>query len=81
MLKDHVRDPKKQSEHISGFRQYLTYHIHACKTYMHMRMRKRVSSLLGALKLAVPEKLDEKIFKRARATKTLKEEAKIQYNF
>ncbi|CAN0365995.1 unnamed protein product, partial [Laminaria digitata] len=29
-----------------GFRQYLHYHLKATKTYMHMRMRKRVVGLL-----------------------------------
>lgn len=29
-----------------GFRNYLHYHLKATKTYMHMRMRKRVAGLL-----------------------------------
>lgn len=31
---------------ITGFRNYLHYHLKATKTYMHMRMRKRVVGLL-----------------------------------
>ena len=31
---------------LTGFRQYLHYHLKATKTYMHMRMRKRVVGLL-----------------------------------
>eukprot|EP00903_Cladosiphon_okamuranus_P010671 g10088.t1 len=38
-----------------GFRNYLHYHLKATKTYMHMRMRKRVVGLLQVLNRAVPE--------------------------
>ena len=38
-----------------GFRAYLLYHIKATKTYLHMRMRKRVSTWLQVLNRAVPE--------------------------
>ncbi|CAN0422444.1 unnamed protein product, partial [Discosporangium mesarthrocarpum] len=31
---------------LTGFRNYLHYHLKATKTYMHMRMRKRVVGLL-----------------------------------
>lgn len=31
---------------LTGFRNYLHYHLKATKTYMHMRMRKRVAGLL-----------------------------------
>lgn len=40
---------------LTGFRQYLHYHLKATKTYMHMRMRKRVVGLLQLLNRAVPE--------------------------
>uniref|UniRef100_A0A6U2IX00 Arp2/3 complex 34 kDa subunit n=1 Tax=Hemiselmis andersenii TaxID=464988 RepID=A0A6U2IX00_HEMAN len=36
------------------FRNYLHYHIKASKTYMHMRMRKRVDELLHVLNRAKP---------------------------
>jgi actin related protein 2/3 complex, subunit 2 len=42
-----------------GFRNYLHYHIKATKTYMHMRMRKRVAGLLQVLNRAVPEVEDK----------------------
>eukprot|EP00752_Nemacystus_decipiens_P002779 g2596.t1 len=40
---------------LTGFRNYLHYHLKATKTYMHMRMRKRVVGLLQVLNRAVPE--------------------------
>jgi actin related protein 2/3 complex subunit 2 len=40
---------------LAGFRAYLLYHIKATKTYLHMRMRKRVNSWLQILNRAVPE--------------------------
>ena len=81
ILRDQITNPVEQAKCLSGFRQYLTYHIHASKTYLHMRMRKRTEVLHTALKQAVPEKLEEKTFKRVRAMKGIKEEAKIINNF
>lgn len=40
---------------IQGFRTYLLYHIKASKSYLHTRMRTRVSSLLDVLKQAKPK--------------------------
>lgn len=45
---------------LSGFRNYLHYHIKATKTYLHMRMRKRVQTWLQVLNRAVPEQETEK---------------------
>lgn len=45
---------------LSGFRNYLHYHIKATKTYLHMRMRKRVTTWLQVLNRAVPEQDAEK---------------------
>lgn len=81
ILENQVVDIQKQAEWLCGFKQYLSYHVHACKTYLHMRIRKRTDSLLATLKLAVPEHLDEKVFRRSRAAKTMKEETKIINNF
>mmetsp|Transcript_28843 Transcript_28843/g.72628 ORF Transcript_28843/g.72628 Transcript_28843/m.72628 type:complete len:310 (-) Transcript_28843:281-1210(-) len=39
---------------VCQFRNYLHYHIKASKTYMHMRMRKRVDDLLHVLNRAKP---------------------------
>lgn len=58
---------------LSGFRNYLHYHIKCSKTYLHMRMRKRVAGWLQVLNRAVPERLgdrekktaDGKTFKRS----------------
>ena len=38
------------------FRNYLHYHIKASKSFLHMRMRSRVVSLLQVLNRAVPDK-------------------------
>ena len=81
LLKDQINNPTEQAKWLCGFRQYLSYHIHTCKTYLHMRMRKRTEILLGVLRQAVPEKLEEKIFKKARAVKGIKEDQRIINNF
>lgn len=39
---------------LTGFRNYLHYHIKCSKTYLHMRMRKRVAGWLQVLNRAVP---------------------------
>ena len=41
---------------LAGFRNYLHYHIKASKTYLHMRMRKRVAGWLQVLNRAIPER-------------------------
>lgn len=45
---------------LAGFRTYLHYHIKCSKTYLHMRMRKRVAGWLQVLNRAVPELETEK---------------------
>lgn len=44
---------------LSQFRVYLHYHIKASKTYLHMRMRKRVNNWLQILNRAKPESKEE----------------------
>lgn len=77
ILREQISEVQAQAEWLCSFRQFLNYHIHACKIYLHVRMRKRTNHLLGALKLAVPGELDDKVFRQARATKTFKEESKV----
>jgi actin related protein 2/3 complex, subunit 2 len=45
---------------LTGFRNYLHYHIKCSKTYLHMRMRKRVAGWMQVLNRAVPEESGEK---------------------
>lgn len=45
---------------LTGFRSYLHYHIKCSKTYLHMRMRKRVAGWLQVLNRAVPAVETEK---------------------
>lgn len=45
---------------LTGFRNYLHYHIKCSKTYLHMRMRKRVAGWMQVLNRAVPEVETEK---------------------
>ena len=55
----HVEGDAKRSKAVTliqGFRNYLHYHIKASKSYLHMRMRSRVVSLLQVLNRAVPDK-------------------------
>lgn len=44
---------------LTGFRTYIMYHIKATKTYLHMRMRKRVNGWMQVLNRAKP-KMDMK---------------------
>jgi len=81
ILREQIRQEDETGRWLASFKQYITYHIHACKTYLHMRMRKKTDGLLKVLMSAVPEKLQEKTFRRVRATKTRREESKIVYNF
>lgn len=45
---------------LTGFRNYLHYHIKCSKTYLHMRMRKKVSNWMQVLNRAMPEVEGEK---------------------
>lgn len=45
---------------LTGFRNYLHYHIKCSKTYLHMRMRKRVAGWMQVLNRALPEVETEK---------------------
>ncbi|DAZ98285.1 TPA: hypothetical protein N0F65_008970 [Lagenidium giganteum] len=49
---------------VEYFRSYLHYHIKASKTYLHIRMRKRVDLLLQVLNRARPEKDPAKTAKK-----------------
>jgi len=45
---------------LTGFRPYLHYHIKCSKTYLHMRMRKKVAGWMQILNRAIPEVETEK---------------------
>lgn len=45
---------------LTGFRNYLHYHIKCSKTYLHMRMRKRVAGWMQVLNRAFPDQEIEK---------------------
>jgi len=54
IFKSHVESEEKRQKAITlvqGFRNYLHYHIKASKTYLHIRMRKQVDSLLHGKKI------------------------------
>ena len=58
----HVAGDKKAGavSLMSCFRNYLHYHIKSSKTYLHMRMRKKVVGWLKVLNRAIPETEKEK---------------------
>jgi actin related protein 2/3 complex subunit 2 len=58
----HVAGEKKAGavSLMSSFRNYLHYHIKSSKTYLHMRMRKKVVGWLKVLNRAIPETEKEK---------------------
>lgn len=45
---------------LTGFRNYLHYHIKCSKTYLHMRMRKKVNGWMQVLNRAMPDIESEK---------------------
>jgi len=51
---------------LQGFRQYLQYHIHASKTYLHGRIRKRVGLLQKTITQARFEEESKKIYRSAK---------------
>lgn len=58
----HIKGDKKETvtTMLVGFRSYLHYHIKCSKTYLHIRMRKRVAGWLQVLNRSIPEKETEK---------------------
>ncbi|OQS00899.1 actin-related protein 2/3 complex subunit [Achlya hypogyna] len=73
IFKTHIDSDAKRSKActlVQGFRNYLHYHIKASKTYMHIRMRKRVDLLLQVLNRAQPAKDPSKATKKTITGKT-----------
>ncbi|EQC33147.1 hypothetical protein SDRG_09134 [Saprolegnia diclina VS20] len=73
IFKTHIDTDAKRAKActlIQGFRNYLHYHIKASKTYMHIRMRKRVDLLLQVLNRAQPAKDPSKATKKTITGKT-----------
>lgn len=60
--KRHIEGSKKENAItlLTGFRSYLLYHIKCSKTYLQMRMRKRVAGWIQVLNRAMPEVETEK---------------------
>jgi len=58
----HIKGDKKDAvaTMLVGFRSYLHYHIKCSKTYLHIRMRKRVAGWLQVLNRSIPAKETEK---------------------
>jgi actin related protein 2/3 complex subunit 2 len=58
----HIAGPAKNKaiSLLTGFRNYLHYHIKCSKTYLHMRMRKKVAGWMQVLNRAMPEVDTEK---------------------
>lgn len=58
----HVQGPRQEAAItlLTGFRNYLHYHIKCSKTYLHMRMRKRVAGWMQVLNRAMPDVESEK---------------------
>jgi len=62
VLEQHLIGEERRAKTVSslvGFRNYLHYHIKASRTYLHIRMRRRVQSLLQILQRAVQNPLIE----------------------
>ncbi|ETW00980.1 hypothetical protein H310_06623 [Aphanomyces invadans] len=73
IFKSHIDTDAKREKActlLQGFRNYLHYHIKASKTYLHIRMRKRVDLLLQVLNRAQPPKDPTKTSKKTITGKT-----------
>lgn len=69
-----------------GFRQYIHYHLHAMKTQLHSRMRKRVDTFERVINMAKRDKEGPKNWKETHVGVTesereLKEEKKVEEVF
>jgi actin related protein 2/3 complex subunit 2 len=63
LFKNHIETRAKQLNVVNlmvGFTTYLQYHIKCTKTYMHMRMRAKVSGLLQVLNRSIQTSSEEK---------------------
>jgi len=73
VLKSHLDKPEKKDRivHVlSGFRNYLQYHIKCSKAHFHARMRARVLSLLQVLNRAKAEVSEKAVVARTISGKT-----------
>jgi actin related protein 2/3 complex subunit 2 len=71
----HVESPAKMENTVtlaSAFRTYLNYHLKAAKSYIHSRMRNRVTSLLQVLERAKTSDPTTKKSKKTFQGKTIK---------
>ena len=63
LYENHYKNKEKAATLISGFRQYLHYHTHSAKSYLHGRVRKRVHKMLRQLKESVFEEEGLKLYR------------------
>lgn len=71
---------------LTGFRQYMDYHLHAMKHQLHMKMRKRVETFERVLVQARRDPIGTKNWKEqhvgiGEAEKDLEEEKKVEEVF
>ena len=68
---------------LAGFRQYMQYHLHAMKTFLHSRMRDRVETFERVISMAKRVKEGPKNWKETHvgiteADRELKEQEKVE---
>lgn len=63
LYESHFKQVEKTATLMSGFRQYIHYHIHSAKSYLHGRVRKRVYKMLRQLKESVFEEEGMKLYR------------------
>mmetsp|Transcript_53026 Transcript_53026/g.105218 ORF Transcript_53026/g.105218 Transcript_53026/m.105218 type:complete len:323 (-) Transcript_53026:224-1192(-) len=76
----HLNKPEKFDKVVTmqaNFRNYLHYHIKASKTYLHMRMRKKVGGWLQALNRSHHDKTDGEKGTKTASGKTFKRSAAV----
>jgi len=66
LFTNHINNIEKVSEYLADLRQYIHYHIHSSKTYLHSRIRKKVNLAHRQINLVKFESDDIKIYRSRR---------------
>ncbi|KRX00984.1 hypothetical protein PPERSA_09590 [Pseudocohnilembus persalinus] len=61
--KQHLKNIEKPTTFLQGFRQYLHYHIHASKSYLHSRLLNRISYFQKQLQTTKFQKDEDKYYR------------------
>ena len=63
LFKAHLEKFERTSEYLANLRQYVHYHIHSAKTYLHSRIRSKVNTTHRQINLVKYESDDIKVYR------------------